>query len=102
MTLVILGYDLLEADVVISATTLSENQIVCDITLKNKGEIQIQLQAKIAPSKPNAFVFQNLKQAPLAFYLTYVNENLQQQLDDYMHSKHLPLIGKEQSLPFTF
>ena len=101
LTLAILGYDILNADVYISVTKTTPNQITCDITFKEQGIIKAHFSAKFKPTASYKTMWDNLKQQPIPVRPTYLDPELKQRLDAYTSSKQLPFITEESLLNFS-
>lgn len=100
ISLAVLGYDLLDADVSFSATS-SANQIICDLTFKDHGKVKAQFSAKLPLKKAQLSIWENLKDASIPFYMTYLDAELKEKLDNYALSKGLPFITQD-PLYFSF
>ena len=98
ITLAILGYDDLAADVLISATN-KNNYLHCEIVFKNLNKVMARFTAKMTAQNPQQSVWDNLKDATVPFQLTYLDNSLKQKLDAYTLSKGLPFVTPEQTLP---
>ena len=100
LTLAILGYDILNVDIHISAIQKGPNQIVYDLIVQEQGHVKARFSAKLKPIPSSKTMWDNLKQQPVLIYLTYLDPKLKQRLDAYTSSKQLPFITEKN--PFAF
>ena len=102
ITLSVLGYDILNADISLSATLTAPNQISVDLTFKQNNQPQMHFISKFTPPQIGGSVFQNLTTKPFPLYLTMIQSELKQRLDDYSLSKNLPFLTEDHQLAFPF
>ena len=102
ITLAVAGYDILNADITLSAKLTTANQIICELEFKSNGKTKAHFISKITPHNPQLSVLQNLKGLTLPFRITYLDPEEKQRLDDYALSKNQSFVIQEQEFSFPF
>ena len=102
ITLAILGYDLLNIDLSITATKITPVQISCDIVMHEQGQLKARFTSKFKPSHPQQTIWHNLRQQTIPMSIAYLDPELKKRLDAYTLSKQSPFLTEEHPVPFSF
>ena len=102
LSLVALGYNHLDFDILLSAKRPTPNQIKVDLSIKDIDGTKAQFTANILQQNSNLSIWENLNGQVLPFQITYLHPTIKQRFDEYTNSKGLAQIteGQQVLLPF--